>query len=82
MRLALRQRKEEGEPQSRRLGLGSLGFLDALLQALLAAMAAAVQFLFAFNFLVGHGVLLRGKASGFPGDVWYCRAGPGRVRSP
>lgn len=39
------------------LGLGGLGFVDALLEALLTAMAAAVKFLLAFNFLVSHLIL-------------------------
>ena len=40
-----------------RLRLGGLRFAHALLQALLAAMTTAIQFLFAFHFLVSHSVL-------------------------
>ena len=39
------------------LRLGGLRFAHALLQALFAAMTTAIQFLFAFHFLVSHSVL-------------------------
>ena len=48
------------------LGLGSLGFVDTLLEALLAAMAAAVKFLLAFNFLVSHLILPGEERRAFP----------------
>ncbi len=48
-----------GERGVRRvLRLGSLGFADALLQALFPAVAFALKFLVPFSFLVSHGLLL------------------------
>lgn len=39
--------------------LAALCLVNALLQALFATMTTAIEFLFAFNFLVSHGILLK-----------------------
>ena len=54
------------------LGLGGLGLAYALLQALGAAVAAAIQFFLAFHLFVGHDVLLK---SGFFRGVRLPRRG-------
>lgn len=40
------------------LCLAALGFVNALPQTLGTAMTATIQFLFALNLLMGHGILL------------------------
>lgn len=54
-----------------KLRLSGLGFVNALLQALGATMAAAVQFLFPFNFFVSHDFLLKKSVMARPSP---CRA--------
>lgn len=45
----------QGVAWSETLGLfGAFGFADAFFEALGAALAAAIQFFFAFDFFVGH----------------------------